>query len=116
MSRFKDFGEGAAGETEPVTFKLHGEEFTCQANVPGKVLLDLVAKGAEDDSGAAGAVMVNTFFKAVLLPESYERFDALATNPDKIVTVETIGQIVEWLMEQYADRPTERPELSPDGR
>ena len=116
MSRFKDFGAGAAGQTEPVTFKLHGEEFTCQANVPGKVLLDLVEKAAQDETGASGAVMVNTFFKAVLLPESYERFDILAKNPDKIVTVETLGQIVEWLMEQYAERPTERPELLPDGQ
>ena len=116
MSRFKDFGEGVGASAEPVVFKLHGEEFTCYPNVPGKVLLDLVAKSGDENNPAASAEIVSEFFKVVLTPESYTRFDELARDAERIVTVETLGEIISWLMEEYSDRPTPRPESLPSGQ
>jgi hypothetical protein len=116
MARFKDFGAGASNSTpaEKITFKLHDEEFECIPEIPGKTILDLVSKSSGDDPGESAGV-VTGFFKTVLTPESNERFDVLAADPVRIVTMETLSNIIEWLVEQYTDRPTERPEASSIG-
>lgn len=116
MARFKDFGAGDDTPTEEISFKLHGEEFSCRPAMQGKVLLDLVAKSSNQENPGEAAEMIGSFFKIVLLPESYERFDALVTDPDRIVPIETLSEIVGWLVEQYSDRPTKRPEPSPSGQ
>ena len=113
MTRFKDFGSGTStGEKEPVSFKLHEEEFTCVPEVQGKVLLDLVAKSNNENDPAAAAQIINTFFETVLHEESYARFDALLNSKDKIVNMETLAEITSWLVEEYAGRPEGQPEVS----
>jgi hypothetical protein len=42
--------------------------------------------------------------------ESYARFDALLEDEKKIVSVETLGEIIGWLIEEYSDRPNPQPE------
>jgi len=112
MTKFRDFGSGkTTGEKEPVTFKLHDEEFSCREQLQGKTLLDLVARSSGDDA-AESAKTINMFFEHVLLPESYTRFSALLESPDKIVSVETLGDISGWLVEVYAGRPEGEPEVS----
>ena len=64
---------------------------------------------------ADAAKTINDFFKNVLIEESYSRFDSLLTDPDKIVSVDTLGQISAWLVEVYTARPTEGPEVSSTG-
>lgn len=112
--RFKDFGTGGATTQEPLEFALHGETFACRPAIQGKFLLSLVA-GTDEDDPAAAANTVNQFFSHVLLPEDYIRFEALLDDPDKLVTVETLGEITGWLMEQYAARPTTPPSPSSPG-
>lgn len=111
-ARFKDFGSGKTnGEKEPLSFKLHGENFECVEEVQGKLMLDLVAdSGSEDPVKAAG--VVNKFFKQVLKDESWTRFEALLEDKERIVTVETLAEITGWLVEEYTGRPTEGPEVS----
>ena len=116
MARFKDFGEGNKIESEPLSFKLHGEEFQCRKDMQGKVLLNLVVSSSDTDNPAEAAKVINSFFGIVLMPESYERFEALTSDPDRVVTVEALGEIVGWLVEQYSDRPTLRPEALPSGQ
>jgi hypothetical protein len=112
MTKYRDFGSGkSAGEKEPVTFKLHGEEFSCREQLQGKALLDLVARAGSEDP-AESAKTITVFFEQVLLEESYKRFDTLLNHPDKIVTVETLGEISGWLVEVYAGRPEGEPEVS----
>lgn len=112
MTKYRDFGSGkSAGEKEPVTFKLHGEEFSCREQLQGKTLLDLVAR-AGNENPAEAAKTITMFFEQVLMPESYERFTALINHPEKIVTVETLGDISGWLVEVYAGRPEGEPEVS----
>jgi hypothetical protein len=107
MARFKDFGGAVDATAEPVKFKLFNEEFICVKQLQGKVLLELVADSGSDDAAKTAAVMTK-FFKTVLLDESYERFDALLNDKEKIVPVETLAEITSWLIEEYSDRPTER--------
>jgi hypothetical protein len=110
MARFKDFGSGKdRGKKEPVSFALYGEDFQCVSEVQGRVILNLVADGASGDP-AASSRMISSFFKSVLEDESYERFDALLNDKHKVVNVETLSEIVSWLMEEYGDRPNQQPE------
>lgn len=114
-SRFKDFGSGGEQNTEPISFKLYGEDFECVKNLQGSALLNLVAK-AGSGSPTDAADTVKDIFSKALLPESYERFLKLIDNPEKIVTVETLGEITAWLVEQYSGRPTQGPEQSQSGQ
>jgi len=110
-NRFKDFGSGKTVNDAPLSFKIHNEDFECYPSLQGKVLLDLVANSNEDD-GAAVAKTIDSFFKATLQTESYERFETLLKDPKKIVSVETLGEITAWLVEEYSSRPTVGPEDS----
>jgi hypothetical protein len=116
MTRFKDFGSGGDKPTEAISFKIYGEEFTCRAAMQGKVLLNLVAKSTDTENPGAAAEVIAGFFETVLVPESHERFNKLATDPETIVDVNTLGEIVGWLVEQYSERPTSRPEVLPPGQ
>lgn len=116
MTRFKDFGSGSEGENlEAPTFKIHGEEFKCVPTIQGKVLLGLVADSASDDP-LVQASIVEDFFSNVLTDESLERFNALTLDKDRIVSVETLGEIVGWLMSEYTARPEAQPEDSSTGQ
>lgn len=107
-TRFKDFGSGGEVSSEPISFKLHGQEFECHPNLQGRVLLELAANSSQDD-GAAAANTINEFFAAALKPDSYTKFEALLKDPNTIVTVETLGDITAWLVEEYSARPTQEP-------
>jgi hypothetical protein len=112
MTRFKDFGSGGETSTEEISFNLYGETFACRPAVPGKILLDLVAKSSDEENPGRAAGVVNDFFKVVLMPDSFEKFDSLVSDPERVVEVDTLADIVSWLVEQYSDRPTKRPEVS----
>lgn len=115
MARFKDFGKGTLINQDPLSFKLYDEDFECYPALQGKVLLDFIAQsGGDDGSGMADTII--TFFGKTLKPESYERFMALVEDPDRVVSVETLGEITAWLVGEYSDRPTEQPESSASGQ
>ena len=109
MSRFKDFGSKSSEGIEPISFKLWDEEFNCIPEIQGKVLLDMVAStSSQNEDPAAQALVINEFFSTVLSAESLTRFNALLVDKEKIVSVETLGEIVGWLVGEYTNRPTER--------
>lgn len=114
-NRFKDFGSGGDVNTSPLSFKIHGEEFHCKPTLQGKTLLDIVAK-SDAESGADVAKTITYFFEVTLQPESFKRFNTLLENPDKIVSVDTLGEITAWLVEEYSSRPTQQPEPSSSGQ
>lgn len=111
MTRFKDFGSGTVEDAEPVSFKLYGEEFHCVKNVQGKLLLEIVADANSNDASKS-TLIINKFFEYVLLDESYERFQKLVNDKEKIVSVETLAEITGWLIEEYTSRPESQPEDS----
>jgi hypothetical protein len=114
-ARFKDFGSGGDQNTDPISFKIHGEDFECVKNLQGNALLNLVAKAGSGEPSDA-AETVKDIFSRALLPESYERFEKLIDDKERIVTVETLGQITAWLVEQYSGRPIQGPEQSQSGQ
>lgn len=106
MTKFKDFGTPDTSNLEGISFKLFGEEFHCRPQIPGKVMIDLAAKTADENNAAANATVITDFFTTVLVGDSVERFNALIEDPDRVVTIDQLMDIVSWLMEQYAERPT----------
>jgi hypothetical protein len=111
-AKFKDFGSGTPNNSdEPIVFRLFDEEFQCYTQLPGKVLLDFIVESSSDDP-VASAGLINKFFRAVLKAESYERFEKLAEDPERVVSVEMLGEITTWLMESYTNRPEQQPEAS----
>jgi len=112
MSRFKDFGAPADGiAREKLSFQLYGEEFECVSVLPGKTLLNFAAISSSEDGGES-AKAINFFFEKVLVPESYARFEKLTEDTERLVTVETLAEIIEFLIEALTDRPTRGPEPS----
>lgn len=111
MAKFRDFGSVSIDEKlEPISFKLNDEEFHCVKALPGKVLLEMVAKSSSENA-ADQANMVTDFFTQALTDESLTRFNALISDKERIVTAETLGEITGWLVEQYGDRPNPQPEV-----
>lgn len=110
-SRYKDFGAGQDTEKDPIVFALHGEEFTCLPVIQGKTLMDLVTRSQSKDPVEAMAV-VNDFFDKILVEESLERFNNLLEDKNRIVTMETLADVISWLIEEYSARPNQQPEES----
>lgn len=105
-TKFKDFGSTKIENLDEIKFKLYNEEFTCYRAIQGKILLE-VAGGFDGENTANANDVIEKFFKSVLEPESYERFNALIHDPERIVPVEDLGEITGWLVEQYSERPTQ---------
>lgn len=112
MARFKDFGKGkedGSVNVEPIKFALHGEEFECYPRLQGKTLLEFVELANADDAGSSAKV-TRMFFEKVMNAENHARFNTLLEDPEKIVTVESLGEIIGWLIEEYSSRPNQQPE------
>jgi hypothetical protein len=107
--RHKSFKVVNIDESEPLTFDLGGEEFTCYPEIQGKAILDIMRTAAEGDADTRGvmmAVSVLDFFEKVMDASEYERFNKLMEDPKRIVPMDTLSEIMSWLIEEYTDRPT----------
>lgn len=106
MTRYRNFGSPAQSD-EVVAFDLYEEQYKCKAALQGRTLIELVARADADDPAVAAAAVLH-FFDVVMVDESRERFNALTNSEDRVVSLETLTQIMEWLVEQYAggERPT----------
>lgn len=111
-ARHKDFGAPVLPEKmEPVSFDLYGQTFNCYKQINGIALLRFV-KEANSEDGARATQALLDIFKRVMNDSEYERFLALCEDPDTIVPVETLSEIVSFLIEIYTDRPTQQSEDS----
>lgn len=55
------------------------------------------------------------FIQGVLVPEDVSRFRQLVYDKDAQVEGAELAEIADWLIEEYADRPTKRPGSSSSG-
>lgn len=108
----------------PVTFDLAGQDaaglgwtetFVAAPSIPGAMLLDFIADADSGDGGKAAQALVD-FLAGVISPDDRDRFNELIRDPDKTVEIETLAEICEWLVGEYATRPTEPSRPSPTGR
>lgn len=104
-ARHRSFSAKKQADKGPLTFDLEGQKFEAHRQVPGAVLLDFMASAGEDGAGAAGAIL--PFFEDALIEEDYQRFAKLIKDPDVLIDMETLMEIIAYLIEEYADsRPS----------
>lgn len=90
---------------EPITFELEGENFEAYGQVPGAVLLDFIAASSQEDSnGTAGAII--GYLKSSMNRENFKRFDKLTRDPEIVIELQVLADIVAYLIEERTDRPT----------
>ena len=111
-SRHKDFGAPVLPEKlEPVSFDLYGKTFQCYKQINGIALLRFVKEANAEDGARATQALLDIFHR-VMNDDEYARFEELCQDPDTIVPVETLSDIISFLIEVYTDRPTEQSEAS----
>jgi hypothetical protein len=108
--RFRDFGSGDSTKKDPVVFRLYDEEFTCKPSLQGRTLLNLVASTGGSENPSEVAASIERFFEVCLSDDSRERFFSLLDDPERVVSVEMLGEITSWLVEEYSGRPTQGSE------
>ncbi len=102
-ARHKSFGSPVKqDELDPIGFELYGEEYECNPAIQGRDLL-LFSKGATSDDTSEVTDSLLMFFEKVLKPESMERLNELWDDPERIVPIETMTDIIEYLIEEYTD-------------
>lgn len=95
---------------EPLTFDLLGGKynFECKPVLQGAVILDFVA--ASEDGGAGGAAhMTDLIVEALKDDDEVARFNEVIRSKkvEDTVSIEELGEIVAWLVEEYTSRPTQ---------
>jgi hypothetical protein len=115
MARHKDFGDSGVyrpEELEDISFDLLGQTFRCVSILPGSALVQII----ETTESGNGVGVINELFRDAIVEEDQERFFALLDGKEFVVSIETLLEILQWLVEQYAQRPTKRPSSSEDGQ
>lgn len=102
----KNFSFYRSEELPPVQFVLNGQVIRCHPSISGMTLLKFVAASSGGDGGAMSSAILD-FLKAVVYPEDWPKFDAVASDPRSGVGPEQLGEIAGWLSEAYTGRPTE---------
>lgn len=107
--RFRSFDIATDTEEEvlePLAFELGGEQFQClpEPTLGGRRLFF----GAVQD-GRMGVLDCIEAIRSSLLPGDEERFDALLNRKDLRISNSVVGDLFNWLLEQYTTRPTKPP-------
>ena len=115
-ARHMDFGSPVLSSDEPLTFSIYGQTFRCTPMLQGRALVDFIAAGSDRDNPGSSAEAILNLFDRALMAEDRERFTELSLSDDYIIPLEKLTEIMDWLVEQYTGRPTQQPELLPDGQ
>lgn len=81
--------------------------FTCRAQLTAGTMLDL--------QGAGQRLGYDRFMEQALTPADRVRWADLIRDPDAYLGADDLDAAIQWLVEQYAARPTTRSARSPRG-
>lgn len=116
MARFKKFAGGKKiSDFEPLNFELNGTQFNCFPAIQGSVLLEFVRDASSESGGDSAAALYN-FLSSAMPTEEYAKLQGVLHDPETIIEIDLIGEIVSWLVEEYSSRPTQQPEVSSNGQ
>lgn len=116
MARFKKFSGGTKiTDFPPLNFELNGTSFECLPAIQGSVLLEFVRDAGGED-GADSAKALYNFLQSAMPEEEYNKLQGVLHDPNVIIDITLIGEIVSWLVEEYSERPTMQPEDSSNGQ
>lgn len=86
-------------------FVIDDEPFYCCSELPGSVAANfarMIKLDPIDQYPVLGEIL-----EMVLLPESAERFEARMRNPSRPIGIKQVGKVLNWLLEEFAERPTQ---------
>lgn len=111
----RTFGTRKAGKQKDsqISFILGETLYTCKPDIQGAVILEFIAAAETGSAGAAAKIL--PFFEDVLPEPDLVKFMAHLKSKDEIVELETLSDLVGYLIEEYTERPTEESEKSEDG-
>lgn len=108
MAAYKDFDAALnEQEKEPVRFRLGGEDFQIDSIKAGPLLRLARMSDAED---ADALLQFDSFLTSLIRKEDHKRW---AEVLDKVST-DTLLEVVQFIVEESAGRPTELPSASPE--
>lgn len=90
---------------EPVPFELCGEEFEAYPKIAGIKLLEFIATGVDGSNSAAQGIL--DYLKSSMKDTEYKRFYDVVSDPENEIEIETLSEIVSYLIEAQSSRPTE---------
>lgn len=94
-------------KVEPIVFELEDQEFKAYGQVPGAVLLEFISRSSGEDS-ADTAKAILYYLEESMDKATYKRFNALIHDPEVLIEIETLSEIVGHLIsERSGARPTE---------
>lgn len=100
----------------PRPFKLGGQTFFAAAQLPVRQLLRFMSLNDEWRTADLRDAdhLLEELFRQVLLPESMERFSTGLGDLENPIPLTKIPRVIEWLVSEYGDRPTEASSPSSD--
>ena len=107
---FKDFFY----DPQPKRFKLGPDMFEAAADLPLGILDD-VKKLTGVSFSNAPLEAISSFLRAVLLPESADRFIARFNDKANPIGISAFMMVMNWLLEEYGLRPTQPSSPSSTG-
>lgn len=103
-------------DNKPLTFDLEGvgldkkpwsESFEAMPQIPGATLLDFIADADSNEGGRASQAVID-FLEGSIVEDDKERFRDLIRDPKRVIHIDDLADICEWLVEVYTDdTPTE---------
>lgn len=107
MKSFSNSNKKKKGE--PIPFEIEGsartEQFVANPSVPGAVLLELI--GSSESDGAESAKSITTYLKSSMSKAEFKKFDNFIKDPENEVELDTLVEVVSYLIEEQSSRPTE---------
>ena len=103
---------GVVDVEPPIPFKIDGEVFYAVGNQPAAVLFDMADMGEAKELNQQ-IRLLTAFIQGLLLPESFERLKLKMRDPAKPIGFKQLMTMIQWLMEQYGNRPTQPSPSSP---
>lgn len=103
--RFKDFDAILAAKREKLGkaphFTLGGIDFQCVPTPKATAIADLTAAGDADISALIA------YLRTLVVASQRDEFDRVLDDDEAIVDLDLLGDLVSWLAEGYAGRPTD---------
>lgn len=107
------------------TFTVRGQTFTWVEVRPevlsamGRSLAAVSPNGdseaSEEEQDDAAWKSIDEQIKLFLIPEDRERWDTLRSREEEPVTIKQVNAVLQYLVEEQTDRPTQEPSPSATG-
>lgn len=106
---------------KPFDISIEGETFTCRGGISGGLLLKVIGAFStisdaevDEETGEESVDfksmtkmddLMRDFFSLAIIRSDQERFFEFLDNPDNEIELETLMEVMQWLIGVYSDRP-----------